>query len=357
MNSRLLWLATIVGVALVQPAMSFGQSPTRPSDAVATVDGSAVTESDLHSSGGLPLSRIAQQFYEARAEALDALIARRLMAAEAQRRGVSLTEFERLEIDSKCRPVSDTDVELFYSRNRERIRGDASEARVSIRAYLEQQRRSVRRALLVAELRAASNVEIHLTAPPAFRVRVNTEGAPIRGGQSAVVTIVEFSDFHCPFCQRVQPTLAELLAKYSDRVRLVYKHSPLEGLHPNARRVSEAAWCAGTQNRFWEFHDAGYAGSSSEASDEALARFAAAAGLDVPRFASCVGSADAQKAVQQDVVEAEALGVRSTPAFFVNGREVQGAQPLEVFERVIEEELRLEAPPATSASGNHRLPE
>ena len=102
-------------------------------------------------------------------------------------------------------------------------------------------------------------MEVLLKPPPVFRASIEVDGAPIRGPKVAPVTIVEYSDFHCPFCRRVQPTLLQLLAKYPTQVRLIYKHLPLDNLHPQARKFAEASWCAAEQNRFWQFHDAVYA--------------------------------------------------------------------------------------------------
>jgi protein-disulfide isomerase len=123
-------------------------------------------------------------------------------------------------------------------------------------------------------------------------------------------------------------------------VKLVYKHLPLDSLHPQARRVSEASWCAAKQDKFWAFHDAVYADSTSDASDATLARYATKAGLDVAAFTACLANPETRAAIQRDVAQGEALGLSSTPGFFINGREVRGAQPLEAFVSVIDEELR-----------------
>jgi len=114
---------------------------------------------------------------------------------------------------------------------------------------------------------------------------------------------------------------------------------PLDSLHPQARRVSEAAYCAGEQQKFWGFHDAVYADTSSDASDAALTRFAQAAGLDGGRFSTCLASPQTKAAIERDAQQGADLGLTGTPGFFVNGRELNGAQPLQAFVDVIEEEL------------------
>ena len=212
--------------------------------------------------------------------------------------------------------------------------------RPQIREFLTEQQVSAKRSAMVGQLRKAAKVEVALAAPAPFRADVDIAGAPVRGTATAPVTVVEYSDFHCPFCRRVQPTLTALLEKYPGQVRLVYKHLPLDGLHPQARRVSEAAWCAGQQDKFWQFHDAVYADGGTDSSDATLTRYAGTAGLDAARFTACLSSPEPKAAIQRDVAEGEALGLNSTPGFFVNGREVRGAQPLEAFIAIVDEELR-----------------
>jgi protein-disulfide isomerase len=117
----------------------------------------------------------------------------------------------------------------------------------------------------------------------------------------------------------------------------VYKHLPLDNLHPQARRVAEASWCAGEQNRFWQFHDAVYAENNPNA--VALAALASKAGVDVPAFESCLAAGKAAPVVQAQAEEGARYGVNGTPGFFVNGRFVSGAVPFDTFVRLIDEEL------------------
>lgn len=327
------------------PPVSQAQPPRADAKAgadsvLATVDGVAITEQDLRKAAGLELSRLEEQLYELKKTQLDALIDQRLLETEAKKRGLSVEALEDAEIASQVAPVSEPEVDAFIEANRARIRGDVTQLRPQIREYLREQKIGARRGDVVGRLRSAAKVDVRLTAPAVFRADVDIAGAPIRGAATAPVTIVEYSDFHCPFCRRVQPTLTALLEKYPGQVRLVYKHLPLDGLHPQARRVSEAAWCAGQQDRFWQFHDAVYADTSSDASEATLTRYATAAGLDAARFASCLSSPEAKSAVQREVEQGERLGLNSTPGFFVNGREIRGAQPLEAFVAIVDEELR-----------------
>jgi protein-disulfide isomerase len=179
---------------------------------------------------------------------------------------------------------------------------------------------------------------VHLKARVVFRAEVSVDGATFKGAATAPVTIVEFSDFHCPFCQRVLPPLTQLESQYGDKVKLVFRDYPIENLHPAARKAHEAARCANAQGKFWACHDLLFA-NAPKASPEQLKTYAQEVGLDVPAFEQCVNSGTYQAVVQRDVEEGSQVGVTGTPAFFINGRLVSGAQPLESFVRVIEEEL------------------
>ena len=322
-----------------QPAPAAAAAPAT-GDVLAIVNGTPITDADLRKAAGLELSRLERQLYDLKQQQLDALVASRLVEAEARRRGVTVEAFEQAEISSGLAAVTDAEIDAFIDANRARIRGDVTQLRPQVRDFLREQKLEARRSAVVADLRKGATVDVRLAPPAPFRAEVDVAGAPVRGTTTAPVTIVEYSDFHCPFCRRVQPTLTTLLDKYKGQVRLVYKHLPLDGLHPQARRVSEASWCAAQQDRFWQFHDAVYAEATPDSSDAALTRLGAAAGLDAATFTSCLANPEARAAVQRDVTQGEALGLSSTPGFFINGREVRGAQPLEAFTANIDEELR-----------------
>src|SRR5262249_6553221 len=155
---------------------------------------------------------------------------------------------------------------------------------------------------------------------------------PARGPRSAPVTIVEFSDYQCPFCARLAPTLAKIKATYGDRVRIVWKDFPLEEIHPRALELAGAARCAGDQDKYWEFHDRVFSNQDA-ASTTSLDDFARALGIQAPKFAECVKSKRHENAITEGQDAGHALGVDSTPTMFINGRLVAGAQPYEVVAR------------------------
>jgi len=172
---------------------------------------------------------------------------------------------------------------------------------------------------------------------PSRRYTLNTNGSPSRGDESAKIAIVEFSDFQCPFCSRVTPTLEQIHKSYSEDVRIVFKHLPLS-MHAKAPAAHAAAEAAHRQGKFWEMHDLIFA-KQAEMSPEKYLEYARQIGLDVKRFERDVASEEVKKKVEADAAEAAKLGVSGTPAFFVNGRYLSGAQPYGSFEALIKEEL------------------
>ena len=166
---------------------------------------------------------------------------------------------------------------------------------------------------------------------------VNIAGAPAKGPENAPVTIVEFSDFQCPFCARVEPTLKQIQETYKGNVRFVWKHLPLT-IHKDAEGAALAAEVAAKQGKFWEFHDRLFA-NQTKLGPEDLKQHARDLQLDMNRFETDLSKNEDKKRIDADVAEAKALGINGTPGTFINGRFVEGAQPFEVFAKIIDEEL------------------
>ena len=171
-------------------------------------------------------------------------------------------------------------------------------------------------------------------APGALKIRADD---PVRGNPRAPVTIVLFSDFQCPFCARVAPTLAEVEKTYGDKVRVVWKHEPLP-FHPNALPAAEAAEAAREQGKFWQMHDRLFA-SQQQLSPDTYARLAKELGLDPKKFAESTRSGRNRGRIQEDQALAQQVGANGTPTMFVNGERVVGAVPFEQLKSVIDRQL------------------
>ena len=333
-----------VACVLAFAACSTAAQPIRQQtsdDVVATVGSARITLGEVDARalsapaanfGNLPLG---QALYEARRAVLDEMIGNRLIDADAKTRGVDRDALVQQEITAKVAAPSDAEVADWYKANQQRVQGATLEqVAAPIRALLTQERTTAARAVYVDRLKTSTAVTVTL-APP--RVAVSDAGRPSKGPANAPVQIIEFSDFECPFCFRANPTVAQVLTTYGDRVRLVYRHLPLPN-HPNARPAAEASACANDQGRFWDYHDRLFA-NQSKLSVPDLKQHAAELKLDTEKFNACLDARRFQKDVDADLDAAQLLGVSGTPHFFINGRALSGAQPFDAFKAVIDEEL------------------
>ncbi len=171
-----------------------------------------------------------------------------------------------------------------------------------------------------------------------MRKKIPTEGFYSLGPANAPITIIEFSDYQCPFCRRWHTQVYEpLLAAYPGKIRFVYRNFPLTSIHPDAQAAAEAAMCAGEQNVYWQYHDKLF--SSDVLDVNTYTQYAKELNLNMPVFEACINNHKYQLAIQKDSVFALNLDVQATPTFYINGLELVGAQPLSVFKKVIDMEL------------------
>ena len=299
---------------------------------LAMVDGKPITDADLDIQG--ELMQIEQQAYNLRMQALQEAIAERMIEIEAERRNVEKEALVESEIRSKIAEPTPLEVEGFYEQQKARIRQPLEQVREQVKELMVSLREREVRQAFVRDLRERIDVNVLLDPP---RMSADLSGAPFRGPEDAPVTIVEFSDFQCPFCRRVQPTLAKLQDKYGEKVRWSFKDLPLINIHPQAVKAAEAARCAGDQGKFWEFRAAIF--EQNQVNRSVLDQTAEQLELDQEKFSACLDADTYADAVHADLKEAESLGLSGTPAFLINGVLLSGAQPYEQFEQVIEREL------------------
>jgi len=179
--------------------------------------------------------------------------------------------------------------------------------------------------------------------PKYIRYDVPSDGFYAIGPEDAPITLIEFSDYQCPYCRRWhQDVYQSLLAAYPGKIKLVYRNLPLTSIHADAFPAAEAAMCAGEQNAYWQYHEKLFGGELL--GNEVYIQYAQDLGLDMTTFEACITDHKYQAAIQADSDFAINLGVRSTPTFFVNGLAIVGAQPLDIFKQVIDKELAGEIP-------------
>lgn len=329
-----LLIALGAGCISASEAQGQGDVAARVGDAVVTL---ADVEDAWNADDPRGRLRLLQDLYEARRRALDALVGDRLIDREAEARGVGRDALLAAELPARTEPVTDAEIDRIYERNRDRLGGRTlEEVRPEIRAAIEQQRPAQALRRYRSDLRLAAGDVVVTLDPP--RQQIETfPGDRSKGPAGAPIVIVEFSDFECPYCKQATDTLAELIERYPDRIRFVYKDFPLPN-HPNAFKAAEAGHCAHDQGKFWELHDRLFA--AQDALDvESLKRHADALGLDAGAFAACLDDGRHAASVERELSAGRRAGASSTPTLFVNGRPVFGALPLEFFDRIIQEEL------------------
>ncbi|MGZ6141449.1 MAG: thioredoxin domain-containing protein [Myxococcaceae bacterium] len=322
-----------------KPTAPEGQDPKAPA---ARIDGQAITYGELEDLVKGDLRRMEtehrERVHQLRKAALDNLIVRRVLDAKAKAAGKSPEDLLRAEVSGKVGEPSDGEVRALYERAK--AAGQANEPldkmKPAIANYIKQQKTQEALRSYYERLREEAKVEVLLPPYRAPKVEVAAEG-PSRGPANAPVTIVEFSDFQCPYCSRAEGVVTQVLDLYKDKVRLVYRDYPLP-FHENAVKAAEAAHCAGDQGKYWEMHGKLFANQAS-LDPKALKAHARDLKLDGSKFDKCLDSGEKAKVVEASRKAGEEAGVNGTPAFFVNGRMISGAQPLESFKAVIDPEL------------------
>ena len=305
--------------------------------AVARVGGQEISAAELDEIAAARLVRLQVQAYELRKQALDEMIDERLLTAEAETRGITMDELIKVEVTDKLTEPTDEEAKAYFDANPPRGNVDFERIKPRVKAFMQRQQEQDLRGALVATLREKASVEV-LLEPLRFDVD-GGEGNPSYGDvENAPVLIVEFSEFQCPYCSRVLPTIDQVKEEYGDKVAIVCRDFPLP-MHKDAPKAAEAAHCAQEQDKFWEMHDLMFANQRALGVDK-LKGYATELGLDEAAFATCLDSGKYADAVEADKEAGARVGVSGTPAFFINGQFLNGARPFESFKEVIDAELQ-----------------
>ena len=323
-----IWSSCLV---LVSALVACAQTPET---VLATVNHIEITQKQVDDSVAAQIYPLQQQLYAIRKAALENLITTKILESEAATRRISLDEL-RKQLTLGGVNVTRAQVEEAYKQNASFFATmSPDEARERLRLDLENQARMKHYRAALEALRTKWPIMINFS-PPVFVSELDDGVSPLRGAAKPLVTIVEFSDFECPFCKQVQNPLRQIVESYGREVRLVFKHLPLEG-HRNSLPAARAAYCAAEQDRFWQFHDALFAVGSL--SPPVFEQIAAELGLGLPKFQECVASERSRAAVVKDIEAARLLRIESTPSFVVNGRVINGALSFADFQKIIEQE-------------------
>jgi len=334
------WIGLLVLTAGIGAGTAVAQKdPAKNPAPAARVGDEVITLEELEQAVKPQLAKLEEQRYEILEQRLDQLIGERLLAQEAKRRNISVEDLLKTEVFAKAPEVPDSEVTGFINQNRGRLpKMDDKELRLKVWDHLRSQKVNEQRQSYLQGLRGRSQVTVLLQEPTSARYEVSGERGFARGPKDAPVTIVEFSDFQCPFCKTATATIKQVLDKYPGKVRLVFRDYPLASLHPQAPKAHEAARCAGDQAKFWEYHDVLFERSPKIAPQD-LKQYAQELKLNATAFDQCLDSGKYTAEVDKDFQEGVGLGLTGTPSFFINGKQIVGAQPLAAFQRVVDGEL------------------
>lgn len=307
---------------------------------LAEIDGEGIRAQELEQALGLQLPQLYEQIYALKRKKLDELIVEKLLRQEAAKRGLSIHQLLDAEVTSKVGQVTEQEVESLFQQTKGKFRGPEKGIRERLRSELLTQRTTAQKEAFIRRLRAERRVVVHLQPPTPLRVAVDgRDGAAVKGVPEVRVVIVEFSDFQCPYCRKTLSELEKVRTAYPKEVQLLYRHFPIDRLHPQARLAAQAAECAGAEGRFWEYHDRLF--DQVDLSPPKLRELAEGLQLDVSTFERCLSGEWARTRVAQDVEAGTRVGVSGTPTFFINGRRLVGAQSFEAFQAIIEQELAM----------------
>jgi len=344
-----MWTTTAC-ILLSVAAVACAQGPADAGDpAVAKIGDEVITASELETLAGPSLVALRQKIYDAQISKLEAEIYQRLVQKAAAAEGLTEGEYLRKRIDEMVGEPDEGEIVKLMSQYRSQLAQDDLQARAQIVQALSQREKQQRSQELRQVLFAEAGVEI-LLEPPRVEVAVGS-GTPSRGPVDAPVVLVEYTDFQCPFCTRVQPTLDALLKRYDGQIRHVFKNLPLP-MHAEAQLAGAASLCAQDQGKFWEYRSWLFANQRTLNRDSMVAK-AGDFGMDSEVFTSCIDSGSHLATVRADMAEANSFGLTGTPGFLINGRVVTGAAPLEDFEAIIDSELErlgIDVPPKQAAA-------
>lgn len=304
---------------------------------VATIDGKEVVLGDIDKALGVEIFEIKKRLYDIRERKLDEVIGTKLLEVDAKSKGITVKKLKE-DILNKAPAIKDEDVNRFFEMAKKRNPGITKD---DIKNYLAERQKVMEQRKYIETLRMKAKIETFITKlePVMPRVDVSIDDDPMKGAKDAKVTIVEFTDFECPFCNRAHDIVERVLKEYEGKVRFVRRDFPLP-FHKNAMLAHVAANCAIDQGKYWEYSAKIWKGGPKALLPKDLDKYAKELGLKMPDFNKCLKDKKYYDEVNKDKEDGSRYGVRGTPAFFINGKLISGARPFEDFKKIIDSELK-----------------
>jgi protein-disulfide isomerase len=347
LHAALLSLYMTVGLVAAADNGPSGDSGSSTPTPIVEIDGIKLTLGDFEEKrpGGLFQAR--NNFYDAERKAVDEFVNDYLLQREAQKENITVAQLLERHVNSAgFKAPSEETLRVYYEGV------DTTEPFENVRDKIIEAIRTRRlaraKSAYLQSLRGSAKVVFKLDPP---RAPISLKDTPVRGKPDAPVMLVEFADYECPYCQQIQPVVEKLIADYSGRVAFAFKDFPLP-MHTHAQQAAEAARCAGTQGKYWEFHDQLFANHQYDTVK--LKEIAKGLRLDDKTFNNCLDSGQQAEAVKEHFAESQVLGLPGTPAFFVNGRLINpnGNVSYDTLRQLVDEELAVSAQRAKDPSSS-----
>ena len=339
-NAGLYVVCVLVGIGLgVLGTMMSNKAGGGGDDAtVAEFNGRGIKASEAFANIKTRLFDLEDELYRTKEQAINDMLEQRILDAEAKKANMPVNALVEKETGGGVQAaVTDADVDAFLASKGLSLK-DPRIRKEDVKQFLAYRKQFEKRQEFVARLKKTANLKVYLKEPSSPKLTASTEGYPSWGNVKAPVTIIEFSDFQCPFCSRAIPTLDKIKQVYGpDKVRLVFRDMPLPS-HPKALPASIAAHCANEQGKFWEFHNKLFE-NQTKLDDTDIKSYAKALAMDEKRFAECFDGKKHTDVIEKSRKEAESLGIQATPSFVINGTLLQGAQPFDKFKEKIDRAL------------------
>ena len=293
--------------------------------------GGSISVSEVTEAAQMELFQVRKQEYEIKKGAVQEMLYEKILAAEASKQGKTEEQLLENYYKEKLTLPPEEQLKAIFEANRQYFAGGSFEDnRGRLVEEISKQQKNQLKQEYISSLFSTYEVEITLPEPKAPKIDINIENEPYWGKDSAKVVIVEFSDFECPYCKRMQPAIAQLKAEYSDKIKWVFKDFPLD-FHPQAMKAHIATNCAQRQDKYWDYQQRVFnqpykADRSLDLSEEFLTKTASSVGLDMGKFQNCLKDTDGsiRQKIQNSLQYAQKLGVRGTPTLFINGEYSSG---------------------------------
>lgn len=320
-----------------RPNFVFGQSSDKT--AVAKINGEVIKKSELYKGLESEIYEAEMKVFELKMNKLRALVLEKIMLSDPKKKGLTNDQYLDKFVTSNI-SAGQKEIDAFVLERKIPKEHVNEQMKTRVKAYLEIEMKKKAIETWLTTKTAKNPVNIYLDKPsrPVFDVVVGN--APVFGNKNAKVTVVEYSDFQCPYCAKGATIISQLKKKYGNKIQVAFKNFPLP-FHNHAKLASVAAMCANEQgsNHFWKMHDKMFADQTKLAKAD-LVISAKALGLKMDTFSKCLDSSKFNAIIEKDIEAGKKIGVKSTPTFFVNGMMINGAVPVEQFSELIDAELK-----------------